>query len=40
LHELIVVVEVVGVLIVSTNVAVLSHPTEFVPTHVYVPDDV
>ena len=27
-------------LIVSTNVAVLSHPTEFVPTHVYVPDDV
>ena len=28
------------VLIVNTNVAVLSHPTEFVPTHVYVPDDV
>ena len=33
-----VVVEVVGELIVNTNVAVLSHPTEFVPTQVYVPD--
>ena len=35
-----VVVEVVGELIVNTNVAILSQPTEFVPTQVYVPDDV
>ena len=29
-----------GWLIVKFNVATLSHPTEFVPDHVYVPDDV